>query len=53
MMNKHYFFLGYKYISLKIIFFDKNKKDIRLNVMQLMNLNHLFVKKYILKHLNF
>jgi len=24
-----------------------------LNVMQLMNLKHLFVKKYILKHLNF
>jgi len=41
MMTKHYFFLGYKYISLKIIFFDKNKKDIDLNVMQLMNLKHL------------
>jgi len=53
MMTKHYFFLRYKYISLKIIFFDKNKKDIGLNVMQLMNLKHLFVKKYILKDLNF
>ena len=47
MMIKHYFFLRYKYISLKIILFDKNKKDIGLNVMQLMNLKHLFVKKNI------
>ena len=33
MITKQYFFLRYKYISLKIIFFDKNKNDIGLNVI--------------------
>jgi len=47
MMIKHYFFLRYKYISPKIIFSNKSKIDIGLNVMQLMNLKHLFVKKNI------
>jgi len=37
MMTKHYFFPRYKYISLKYIFFDKNKKDNSLNVMQAIN----------------
>ena len=35
MMTKYYIFRRYKYISLKIIFFDKNKKDIDLNVMEI------------------
>ena len=44
-MTKHYFSPRYKYISLKIIFFAKNKKDIGLKVMHMMNLKHLFIKK--------
>jgi len=39
-----FFFLRYKYISLKVIFFDKIKKDIGLNIMQLMNLKQFLSK---------